>query len=131
MRSVNPSSMPAPAGPYSNVVVAGDYAFIAGQIALDANGKLVGESDFHAQAVQSLKNVVLAAEAVGGAAGKIASLTFFIANYEPELLPALGKAEQEVLGAACSLPAKTLVGVAALGLPSWLIEIQATVFLGK
>ena len=47
----NPVTLPAPAGKYSHVsrVSAGELVFVAGQLALDAGGNLVGKGDIWAQ----------------------------------------------------------------------------------
>ncbi|MGH3157176.1 MAG: RidA family protein, partial [Streptosporangiaceae bacterium] len=43
---------------YSHAVtVSGRLAFVSGQVALDADGKLVGEGDLRAQAGQALSNL--------------------------------------------------------------------------
>ena len=58
--AINPNSVLAPLKPYySNCVrvESGPLLFISGQVALDADGKLVGEGDLRAQAVQVLENI--------------------------------------------------------------------------
>lgn len=54
---------PAPIGPYSQAVQAGNTIYVSGQIALDAAGQLIGEGDVQAQTHQVMRNVraVLAA----------------------------------------------------------------------
>jgi enamine deaminase RidA (YjgF/YER057c/UK114 family) len=58
MRFVNPPELAAPPG-YSNVVEvrAGRLVYIAGQAALDREGKLVGKDDFEAQTEQVFRNL--------------------------------------------------------------------------
>lgn len=60
---ISASNAPAAIGPYSHAIIAGDFLFTSGQIALDpATGKIVGDS-IEDQTVQVLKNLeaVLAA----------------------------------------------------------------------
>jgi enamine deaminase RidA (YjgF/YER057c/UK114 family) len=55
---INPRGLVTPTG-YTHVVVAADRrtVYIAGQVAFDSSGKVVGGSDFAAQAEQVRKNV--------------------------------------------------------------------------
>src|SRR5262249_13085900 len=68
VRIFNPPGMAKPTG-YSHVaeVTAGRTVYIAGQIAVDPSGKLVGvPGDFRAQATQVFENLKTALTAVGG-----------------------------------------------------------------
>ena len=59
-QALNPDAVAAPLKPYySNAVRsdAGPLLWISGQVALDRDGKLVGEGDLCAQAVQVLDNI--------------------------------------------------------------------------
>lgn len=56
---------PAPIGPYSQAIQAGNTVYVSGQIALNATGQLVGEGDVAAQTHQVMRNI----QAVLGAAG--------------------------------------------------------------
>ncbi len=58
LRTTRTDRAPAPVGPYSQAVVAGDFVFCAGQIALDpATGELVGKTDVGAQTRRVLDNL--------------------------------------------------------------------------
>ena len=48
---------PAPIGPYSQAVKAGNTVYVSGQIPLSAQGQLVGEGDITAQTHQVMKNL--------------------------------------------------------------------------
>ena len=56
---VNPTTTAHPIGLYSHMlrVKASELLFLAGQVGLDANGKLVGEGDVAAQTGQTFKNI--------------------------------------------------------------------------
>lgn len=58
---------PAPIGPYSQAVKAGNTVYVSGQIPLDASGQMVGSGDVAAQTHQVLRNLtaVLAAAGLG------------------------------------------------------------------
>ena len=55
---------PAPIGPYSQAVKAGNTVYVSGQIPLDASGQLV-EGDVAAQTHQVLKNLTAVLAAAG------------------------------------------------------------------
>ena len=46
---VDPATLPKPCGLYSQVVRAGNLVFIAGQMAVDLDGEMVGADDPEAQ----------------------------------------------------------------------------------
>lgn len=77
----NPSTMPKPAGAYSHVarVSAGELLFIAGQVAVDASGKIV-EGDFEAQAAQVFQNLRAALQSEGGDFRNIVQLTTYLVD---------------------------------------------------
>ncbi|MGI4736503.1 MAG: RidA family protein [Janthinobacterium lividum] len=58
---------PAPIGPYSQAIKAGNTVYVSGQIPLDAAGQLVGAGDVTAQTHQVLRNL----QAVLAAAGLV------------------------------------------------------------
>lgn len=111
---------------YSHTVVApaGRTVYIAGQVSTDAEGKLVGGSDLAAQTTQVMKNVGIALAAAGASYENIVKLTTYVVNYKPEHRAVIGKA-RGVHFTNGPPPASTLVGVSALAMPEWLIEIEA------
>ena len=66
VRYLNPQTLSVPTG-YSHVaeISSGRTIFIAGQIALDKSGSVVGKGDFGAQATQVFENLKLALASVG------------------------------------------------------------------
>jgi enamine deaminase RidA (YjgF/YER057c/UK114 family) len=111
---------------YSHVVVASGRRMIytAGQVPIDAHGNLVGAGDIAAQAAQAMRNVGLALAAAGAGYADIVKITTYVVNYQPEHRAIVGKARASFF-ADGKPPASTLVGVAALALPEWLVEIEA------
>jgi enamine deaminase RidA (YjgF/YER057c/UK114 family) len=116
--------MPNPA--YSHVVAASGRRTIytAGQVSIDERGALVGPGDLAAQTTQVMRNVGLALAAAGASYADVVKITTYVVNYKPEHRAIVGKARAAFF-AKGTPPASTLVGVAALALPEWLIEIEA------
>ena len=111
---------------YSHVVVASGRRMIytAGQVSIDEHGALVGAGDLGAQAVQAMRNIGLALAAAHASYADIVKITTYVVNYKPEHRAIIGKARAPFF-ANGTPPASTLVGVAALALPEWLVEIEA------
>lgn len=116
--------MPNPA--YSHVVAASGRRTIytAGQVSIDEGGALVGPGDLAAQTTQVMRNLGLALAAAGASYADVVKITTYVVNYKPEHRAIVGKARAAFF-AKGTPPASTLVGVAALALPEWLIEIEA------
>jgi enamine deaminase RidA (YjgF/YER057c/UK114 family) len=98
---------------------------LAGQVAFDPSGVLVGGTDLGAQTRQALANLRAVLAAVGAQPSDIVRLRTYVVNHTPDklgiVLPALG----EFFGGAVP-PPNTFLGVAALALPDFLVEIEAT-----
>ncbi len=102
-------------------------AFMAGQVAWDANGDLVGKGDLAAQIEQCYLNVGAAVADVGGSFDNIAKLTIYIVEWAAEKFPLLheGRARAFAKLGVNSLVPGTLIGVTALFTPDILVEIEA------
>ena len=116
---------------FSQVVVASGTRTIytAGQVSIDEGGATVGAGDLAAQATQAMCNVGLALAAAGASYADIVKITTYVVNYKPEHRTVIGKARAPFF-ANGSPPASTLVGVSALALPEWLVEIEAVAVAG-
>ena len=101
----------------------GTTVYLSGQVPVDANGDLVGDGDFGAQARQVFANLRLALAGVGADFSNVVRMTTYVVNYSPELREALGAARSEAMGDARA--ASTLLGVQALAVPGYLIEVEA------
>ncbi len=106
---------------YSHVVRAGDLVFIAGQVAQDAQGNVVGPGDFRAQTVQVFENLKRALASVNLDLTRLVKLSIFItdARYRDPLR----EINQRYI--PTEKPVSTLLVVAALARPEYLIEIDA------
>ncbi|MFG2779380.1 RidA family protein [Streptomyces prunicolor] len=132
MERINPPTLASPVMDlYSQVTVVrpGRIVNVAGQVAIDVNGDLVGKDDYKEQARQAFLNVKLAVEAAGGTGHDITTYCVHVVRYEVEHLLPIFEAGKEVFGDEWPLCASMLIGVTALALPEWLIEINATAVL--
>jgi enamine deaminase RidA (YjgF/YER057c/UK114 family) len=111
---------------FSQVVIASGTRsiFTAGQVSIDERGALVGAGDLAAQTAQAMRNVGLALAAAGASYADIAKITTYVVNYKPEHRTIIGRARAPFF-ANGTPPASTLVGVTALAVPEWLVEIEA------
>jgi enamine deaminase RidA (YjgF/YER057c/UK114 family) len=105
--------------------------FMAGQVAWDANGALVGEGDLTAQVEQCFLNVGAAIADAGGSFDDIAKLTVYVVDWTPDKFPMLreGRARAFAKLGVDLLAPSTLIGVAALFAPDILVEIEAIAML--
>ena len=128
LSTVQPDGWKAPRGYANGVVVAGasKLCFVAGQIAWDAEQRLVGRGDFSAQFRQALANAVAVVRAAGGAPESVVRLTIYVTDKRlyQERLKEVGAAYREILGR--HYPAMALVQVADLLEDGALVEIEAT-----
>jgi enamine deaminase RidA (YjgF/YER057c/UK114 family) len=126
----NPKGLLHNAG-FSQVVVASGArtVYTAGQVSIDEHGSLVGDGDLAAQTEQAMHNVGLALAAAGANFADIVKITTDVVNYKPEHRAIIGKARAPFF-LSRKPPASTLVGVASLALPKWLVEIEAVAVIG-
>jgi len=120
----------APGNGYTHVVVTspGKLVFIAGQVARDKQGNLVGKGDLRAQTVQVFENLKAALAAAGGTFNDVVKLNWYIRDYKPESLTALREVRTMYVNKV-NPPASTLIGVAALAQEDYLIEVEAVAAL--
>jgi enamine deaminase RidA (YjgF/YER057c/UK114 family) len=121
---INPEDLSTPES-YTHVIAASGsrLLFVAGQVADDAQGNVVGAGDLAAQAIQAFANVGRALAAAGARPEQVAKLTIYVVNHERGYLPAISEARIAVFGE--HKPADTLVGVETLAEPGFLIEVEA------
>lgn len=129
---VNPNGLPKP-DVYRQLSIAtgSKLVFLAGQVARDAEGRKVGEGDFAAQVEQCYLNIGTALSEIGGSFDDVAKLTIYVVDWSPEKMPLLGEGVTRAAAKMGIDPVKpiTLLGVAALGEPDLLVEIEATAVL--
>src|SRR5262249_6662312 len=112
-----------PAACSQAVKVSGPHTtlFLAGQVAYDDKGNAAHRGDFTAQARAVFQAVKAQVEAGGGAMQSIVKVNTYLTDIRHRGDPRPGR--EEFFGKKG--PASTLVAVAALAQPDWLIEVEA------
>ncbi len=96
----------------------------AGQVAWDSGCELVGEGDLAVQTARVLENIACVLAAAGATRQDVVRIRTYVVDHTPDKLGIIVPELMRFFGeAAC--PPNTLVGVAALALPGFLIEIEA------
>ena len=124
----SPDSLGKPLGQYSQItrVRASEFLFIAGQLATDRAGKLVGADDFDAQCVQVFANIEAALASAGAGWGNVVQFTTYLVHsqdiakfmtYRTREFPRLFKNG--------AYPPNTLLMVDRLVQEPFLVEVQA------
>jgi 2-iminobutanoate/2-iminopropanoate deaminase len=124
-RFINPAGLSRPTG-YTHVVVSPDgrTAYIAGQVAYDSTGKVVGVGDFRAQAAQVFANLSVALASVDATFRDVMKTTTYLTDLKN--VAALREIRARHFDAAHP-PASTLIPVSGLARPELLLEIEAVV----
>jgi enamine deaminase RidA (YjgF/YER057c/UK114 family) len=78
---INPEDMHRPTGyTYVVEVTAGRPVYIAGQVALDPSGAIVGPGDIRTQTRQVFDNLQAALQAVGAGFEQVVKLTYYLVD---------------------------------------------------
>ena len=88
------------------------------------SGQVGAGEDLESQMRSALSNLIEVLGKAGATMGDVVKMNTYIVDYGPETLSSFRKVRKELLGDS-DMPASTLVGVEALALPDWLIEIEA------
>lgn len=127
---VNPPELGKPSGFSHAVRVTGaTTVHLAGQTALDAEGRIVGDTVVE-QFEQALGNLLTALRAAGGTPGELVSMTIYIVDMDDYRAHAreIGRVWKQLVGDA--YPAMAGVGVARLWDADALVEVQGFAALG-
>src|SRR5262245_55704877 len=121
-RHTNPPTLSKPTG-YTHVVEVnrGKTVYIAGQVAFDTTGAVVGKQDFIAQTRQVMENLKAALASAGATFENIVKVNTYVTDMSQ--IQALREIRTSYFGA--NPPASTLVQVVALARPELMIEIEA------
>jgi len=111
---------------YRQVIKAGNTVYIAGQIAVDQDGQIVGRGDVTAQATQVFENLGKALAAAGADWSHLVKITVYVTD--AGLRDPIREARRRYLGSPDPV-VSTFVVVAALALPELLIEIEGIAVL--
>jgi len=123
---ITPPGMAAATGYSYAVKKSGTPVFIAGQVALDGAGHLVGEGDAAVQTEQVFQNLRTVVQACGGSMDDIVKINIYTidAAHRPAIAAARLRHFKEG-----QYPASTYVVISALALPQFLVEIEAVAII--
>lgn len=118
-----PNTMPRSVG-YSQlaIITGGTVVFIAGQVALDKSGEVVGKDDFKAQIQQVFENLDAAVEAAGGTFNDVVKLNSYFLDLTD--LPEFRQVRDKYINVK-NPPASTAIQVRRLFRPEFLVEVEA------
>ena len=124
----NPPTLSKPLGLYSQVctVNSSNLIFLAGQVAVNNKGNLVGENDIAAQVTQIYQNIADALDSANAKFENIVQFTTYIVGADniPSFLEKRNSIVTDIYSAA-DFPPSTLLVVAGLAEPGYLAEVTA------
>jgi enamine deaminase RidA (YjgF/YER057c/UK114 family) len=129
---VNTANAPQPIGAYSQAMrtTSRELVFVAGQVALDLAGNLIGEDDAAAQTRQAFENIGSVLEGVGASFSDVVEFTTYLVGRD-SVQPFL-EARTEIFPTMfpdADYPPNTLLIVAGLVRDEFLVEIKAVAAL--
>jgi enamine deaminase RidA (YjgF/YER057c/UK114 family) len=132
IKILNPDTLGKPLGQYSQMtrVKASEFLFIAGQVATDRGGALVGADDFDAQCVQVFANIGTALKSAGAGFGNVVEFTTYLVHSQdiPKFMT-FRLREFPKMFASGAYPPNTLLMVDRLVGEQFLIEVQTVAAL--
>lgn len=112
-------------------VSGGRTIYVAGQIALNEKGELVGRGDVRAQTGQVFENIKRVLAASGATFADVVKISYYVKNFTPSVLPAIREVRDGFLPKDQPPPASTLIGVQSLFRDDILIEIECIAVVNK
>ena len=124
---MNPSGIadPSPSG-FTAVVKAGNTVYIAGMVAQDENGNVIGAGDAEAQTRQIWRNIEVAVSAAGGSLADIVKTTTYVTGIEHA--GAVRAVRGELFPS--NPPTSTLLVVSELANPAYVVDIESIAVVG-
>jgi len=108
---------------YSRAVAAGDFVFVTGSTSV-RHGEVVHEGDAREQTIQAIANIAAALERLGAGLPDVVRTRMFVTDISR--WEEYGLAHGEAFGE--TMPATSMVAVAALVDPRMLIEVEAVAY---
>ena len=122
---INPSAIARAAETYTHIIksTAKTLVIVAGQVAMDETGRIIGIRDIEQQTHQVLKNIRICVEAAGSSMSNVISRTTYITNMDdaPKIIsifPQYFDVDKP--------PAGTMVQIGALYPRDAMIEVEVT-----
>lgn len=106
---------------YSRAVRVGNRIYVTGTTATDDEGRVVGVGDVYAQAIQAIKNIEKALNALGAELHHVVRTRMFVTDISR--WQEIGRAHGEFF--ANIMPATSMIEVSKLIDPEMLVEIEA------
>ncbi len=110
---------------YSHAAKAGNTLYIAGQVAQDVEGNVVGKGDLEAQVSQVFTNLKNIMEEAGGSLQNIVKMTTFLTHYND--IETYRSVRNQYFSEP--FPPNTLLIIESLALPDYMIEVEAIAVL--
>jgi 2-iminobutanoate/2-iminopropanoate deaminase len=124
---ITPPGVPSPRGPYSPAVRAGDFVFVAGQIAVDPATDQSVTGEIRRETRQVLSNVSRILAGCGAEMADVVRTTVYLTDVAD--FKAMNEVYAEFFGDA--RPARTTVAVKDLPLPGAKVEIDVIAYRPK
>jgi len=132
IKIVNPDALGEPLGQYSHLtrVKASEFVFIAGQVGVDKDGKVIGIDDFDAQCGQTFANIEAALKSVDAGWRNIVQFTTYLVHSQdiPKFM-AFRLREFPKMFTNGAYPPNTLLMINRLVQEALLVEVQAVAAL--
>jgi enamine deaminase RidA (YjgF/YER057c/UK114 family) len=128
IRIFSPDVLGKPLGQYSQItrVKASEFVYIAGQLATDREGRIVGTDDFDAQCAQVFANIATALKSVDAGWRNVVEFTTYLVHSQdiPKFMT-YRKREFPKLFTDGAYPPNTLLMVDRLVQEPFLVEVKA------
>ena len=124
--TIQPEGLWDPRPRFAQVTKVGNQVYIAGQTAVDADGKVVGKGNIEAQCRQVFKNLEKCLLSAGATFDHVVKINVYSTNLEAHR-EVISKIRQEYFTSGPI--SSTTVQVSGLVDPDWLVEIEAVAYL--
>ena len=128
IRRINSPTISKPNGWTQVVIAVGSHTiYIAGQTAVDKDGKVVGPGDFRAQAIQVFENLKAALAAAGAGFKEVVKVNYYLLDMANA--PVMREVRDSYFKS--DFPASTLLEVGKLARDEFMLEIEAIAVSSK
>lgn len=128
---INPPEL-NPTNGFTHVVsaTAGKTIYVSGQVSVNERAEVVGKGDLRAQVERVFANLTVALASAGATFHDVVKITYFVVDLKPEHVAHVREVRSKYLNMDAP-PASTLIGIAALVVPEWLIEIEVVAIVAE